>query len=180
VNLRDLFADLLFSIISFIAFASFILVVIYGLISVTVFIGFVLRLMRSLFFIAIRHKRPPLESPPDMAKTEPGRIRSFQFYLFAPKTRGWRRRRLMFLAAFVFLAVYIVAGIFPDRSFELSKLRGLTPAQIVAKFGKPEFKTTDGEGRLWLSYRDSWRWMGFRYSVIFSNNHVIDVKITDD
>ncbi|HTV49298.1 MAG TPA: hypothetical protein VMG59_12740, partial [Phycisphaerae bacterium] len=149
MNLRDLFADLLFSIISFIAFASFILVVIYGLISVTVFIGFVLRLMRSLFFIAIRHKRPPLESPPDMAKTEPGRIRSFQFYLFAPKTRGWRRRRLMFLAAFVFLAVYIVAGIFPDRSFELSKLRGLTPAQIVAKFGKPEFKTTDGEGRLW-------------------------------
>jgi hypothetical protein len=108
----------------------------------------------------------------DMANTEPERIRSFQFYYIAP--------RLIILAVFILLAwfaVYIVAGAFPDRSFELSKLRGLTPTQIVAKFGEPTVKWTNGNGELNYVYLHSGGWMGYGYEIIFNNNQVINVAI---
>ena len=111
-----------------------------------------------------------------MGSTEPQRIRPFQFYIFAPKTRGWRIRRLMCLAAFVVLVGYIVAGIVPDRSFEISKLRGLTPQQVITKFGKPRMKWW-GAGNLFFLYDDSWRWAAFRYSVIFKDGHVVKVRV---
>jgi len=180
VNLRDLFSNLLHYTISSIIFASFILIVIYGLISIIIFImGFVLRITRFLIFVVIRRKRPPPESSPVMVDTEPQRIRSFLFYLFAPKTRGWRMCRLMILAVFILLAllaVYIVPVIFPvpDQRFELSKLRGLTPTQIIAKFGEPAMKWTNGNGELNYVYSHSRGW-GFVYDVTFKYSHVIDV-----
>ncbi|HTV49296.1 MAG TPA: hypothetical protein VMG59_12730 [Phycisphaerae bacterium] len=106
-----------------------------------------------------------------MTNIEPQRIRSFQFYnIIAP--------RLIILVVFILLAlltVYIVAGAFPDRSFELSTLRGLTSARIVAKFGEPTLKYTEGDSVHFLYFHRSW--MGYGYEVIFNDNHVVDVAI---
>ena len=87
--------------------------------------------------------------------------------------------RLMILAVFILLAllaVYIVPVIFPvpDQRFELSKLRGLTPTQIIAKFGEPAMKWTNGNGELNYVYSHSRGW-GFVYDVTFKYSHVIDV-----
>ncbi len=113
-----------------------------------------------------------------MTSTDPPRIRPFQFYLFAPKTPGWRPRRLILLAVFLLLTGYIVAGIFPDQSLRLSKLRGLTPKQIITKFGRPALKWT-GAGKLYFGYQDSWRWRAFRYAVIFKHNRVVAVTVNE-
>ncbi|HTV49297.1 MAG TPA: hypothetical protein VMG59_12735 [Phycisphaerae bacterium] len=100
--------------------------------------------------------------------------------LIAYSNHGWRRRLLMLIVAvfilLALLALYIVPVIFPipDQRFELSKLRGLTPTQIVAKFGEPAVKWTNVNGELNYVYSHSRGW-GFVYDVTFKYNYVIDV-----
>ena len=84
---------------------------------------------------------------------------------------------LVFLASFI---AYIVWGAYPDPQFRLSKLKGLTPEQVIARLGPPTVKShtappdTANESRLMFDYTDKYRLRGFEYSVIFGRNNRVE------
>ncbi len=93
-----------------------------------------------------------------------------------PQTPIHPRWRTVARVAIASVVVYLLWGAFPDRSFEISKLRGLTPRQVITQFGKPRMKWW-GAGNLFFLYDDSWRWRAFRYSIIFKGGHVVKVSV---
>ena len=82
---------------------------------------------------------------------------------------------LVFLAFFI---AYIVWGVYPDPRFRLSKLRGLTPEQVIARLGPPTDKRhaappddTTNESLVVFDYEGRYRWGGFSYGVMFGKNN---------
>ena len=93
------------------------------------------------------------------------------------KTKGfgyWRR----WVAAFVWISLgtYFFWGMFPNSSFQISKLKGMTKAQVIARFGPPRLQQRagspgpTGEELLTFYYSGRFRWGGFDYSVMFGRN----------
>ena len=91
-------------------------------------------------------------------------------------------KRDLLLAALtvVLAATYLWYGSRPDPAFRLSRLRGLTVRQVVARLGEPELKWRE-EGKLVFGYANDWpwRWRLFRYAVIFKKHHVVDVTLSE-
>jgi hypothetical protein len=101
------------------------------------------------------------------------------------------RRRLLIgsLAATVPATLYFWLGNYPDPRFQLSRLKGLTPAEVVSLCGDPDVDlrsarfgswTPEQEataGPLTFEYEDRWRWRGFGYLVVFHNGKVDQIRI---
>lgn len=94
-----------------------------------------------------------------------------------PQTPIHPRWRTVARVAIASVVVYLLWGAFPDRSFEISKLRGLTPDQVIARLGEPTSRSRgEGDGKLFFGYQD-WRWREFRYGVVFRHGHVVKVTV---
>ncbi len=81
--------------------------------------------------------------------------------------------------AVVLVIAYLWFGSYPDPAYRLSRLRGLTEGQVIARLGRPELKATYRGGPVLIYANAWWRWEEYRYSVIFKNGHVVDVKLSD-
>lgn len=84
----------------------------------------------------------------------------------------WRRWGSLLLL--VLAGIYIVWGGIPSPAFRLSKLKGMTELQVVARFGKPSdtgYAVPPGtSGGMTYIYEDQLRWPGFEYGVVFGKN----------
>jgi hypothetical protein len=89
------------------------------------------------------------------------------------------------------VGIYIGWGATPDARFSKNGLLGLTPDDVVARLGSPDFddRVPPPKGIGWtaakepawgpmtMRYLDRRRWRAFEYSVLFENGHVADVKV---
>ncbi len=89
-------------------------------------------------------------------------------------------RRCAILAIFALAPVYYVWGSYPDPQFKLSKLKGLTPSQVIARFGLPRDKMhaappddVTNESLLMFEYKDKYRWPSFSYGIMFGKNNQV-------
>jgi hypothetical protein len=82
--------------------------------------------------------------------------------------------------AVVLAGGYLWYGSTPDPKFRLSRLRGLTARQVSTRLGEPELKW-HADGKLVFGYANDWpwRWRLLRYAVIFRNDHVVDVTVSE-
>ncbi len=98
--------------------------------------------------------------------TRPGELRGFAYWV------RWPAVPVVVLAVW-----YFFWGAIPNPQFTLSNLKGLTPAQVIARLGSPTDKrysappSTADQSALTYDYEDPYRWSGFSYSVIFGKNN---------
>ncbi len=84
---------------------------------------------------------------------------------------GWGALSLLVVAS-----IYVVWGAFPNPAFRISKLKGMTVPQVIARLGTPSGKAyaappgTSGGNLLTYYYEDMYRWPGFEYGVVFGND----------
>jgi hypothetical protein len=100
-----------------------------------------------------------------------------------------KARWISAITVIVALIIYFWCGNYPDPRFQLSRLKGVTPEEVISLCGKPDSDdrseragswTPEKEsalGRLTFAYEDRWRWRGFEYGIIFHNNKVDEVRI---
>jgi hypothetical protein len=98
--------------------------------------------------------------------SRPGALRKYTY---------WRQWAVPI--AIILLIAYGIWGAFPDPRFRLSKLRGLTPAQVVARLGPPTDErhvpppgSSENESLLIYDYASGYRLGGFSYGVIFGKD----------
>jgi hypothetical protein len=81
---------------------------------------------------------------------------------------------------------YLVRGAYPDLRFNLNDLRGLTPEQVISRFGPPEIDDRKGPnpwtparehewGPLVFIYEGRHTWLDWGYGIVFEDNHVVKV-----
>jgi hypothetical protein len=101
-----------------------------------------------------------------------------------PDHSSQRRRKIrkycwaFALVLLVLLAAFLFYGAYPDPQFTLANLRGLTPAQITARFGAP-YDTVAQSGQTFdLVYVSKYKWVRWAYAIEFTNGQVSDVTAT--
>ncbi len=110
-----------------------------------------------------------MSEPETMAKS-----RSFRFYWHDP---NGELRRLKWWVSGIFiltLAAYFIWGLLPEPAFDLARLKGLTPAQIVSRFGPPDYKYKR-LGRPVYVYHKAFSWCDLSYAVMFRRGRVYEV-----
>jgi len=88
----------------------------------------------------------------------------------------WRRWAGTAIA--VLAIAYFYWGAFPNPQFTLANLKGLSPAQVIARLGPPTDKRhaappddTTNESLVVFDYEGRYRWGGFSYGVMFGKNN---------
>ncbi len=99
---------------------------------------------------------------------------SFRLYLQAPDTGTHRAKRWIIGGAVVAVVAYFVWGILPEPAFNQAALKGMTPKQIKAYFGRPDFKFSQLGEPVFVYYKP-YSWCGLSYSLYFRHGHVVKV-----
>ena len=100
--------------------------------------------------------------------------RSFRFYWHDPnrelRALKWWVSGIFILAS----AMFFIWGVLPEPAFDLTRLKGLTPAQVVARFGPPDMKYTQLGQPVYIYYKPL-SWCALSYAVLFKRGRVYDV-----
>lgn len=93
-----------------------------------------------------------------------------------------RRSKLVLAGLVVFLCVSAVAFVasctpWDSYRYDIERLRGLTPAEVAAKLGPPNYDSRDpmqpDDGCFIFGYAGPGGVFGVRYSIAFENNRVV-------
>ena len=84
-------------------------------------------------------------------------------------------KRLFWCALVVMTIGYFIYGLNPDPRITLANLNGLTPTQVVARLGTPEYSALPTE----MIYTTPLRWRQFAYTVWFESGKVVRVDINE-
>lgn len=102
------------------------------------------------------------------------KARSFRFYRRDPN-REYRLVKWWVSGIFILtLAMFFIWGILPEPAFNLAKLKGMTPKQIVSRFGPPDVKYTQRRQPVYVYYK-ALSWCDLSYAVLFKHGRVCNV-----
>src|SRR5689334_1441194 len=99
-----------------------------------------------------------------------------------------RPRRILIFVVLTVFAVWVYRGVRGDARMSVKKLKGLTPEQVIARVGPPEYDPRLPTYGSWTPadeasgdplkfyYHDPWSLLGHEYAIVFRGGRVVDVK----